>query len=101
MDGKDSRVLSLRKTLSEAQKSNSKLSKRLSENSSDVVLSVRVYESMLRDVMKGVKKFTIVDYAEKGHYRYALLSYVCLGMFRGFDESESSSLRELMQACVE
>ena len=60
MDGKDSRVLSLRKTLSEAQKSNSKLSKRLSENSSDVVLSVRVYESMLRDVMKGVKKFTIV-----------------------------------------
>ena len=23
-----------------------------------------------------------VDYAEKGHYRYALLSYVCLGMFR-------------------
>uniref|UniRef100_A0A0D3BWL6 Protein kinase domain-containing protein n=1 Tax=Brassica oleracea var. oleracea TaxID=109376 RepID=A0A0D3BWL6_BRAOL len=69
MDGKDSRVLSLRKTLSEAQKSNSKLSKRLSENSSDVVLSVRVYESMLRDVMKAASYVhPEVDYAEKGHY---------------------------------
>ena len=39
-----------------------------------------------------------VDYAEKGHNRYALLSYVCLGMFRGFDDDEESySLRELMQ----
>ncbi|KAH0928228.1 hypothetical protein HID58_013955, partial [Brassica napus] len=115
MDGKDSLVLRLRKRLSKAQKSNSKLSKRLSENSSDVVLSFRVYESMLRDVVKGVKKFTSVlielmekagwgldlaevDYAEKGHNRYALLSYVCLGMFRGFDDDEESySLRELMQ----
>ncbi|KAL0668400.1 hypothetical protein Bca4012_031104 [Brassica carinata] len=71
MDGKDSRVLSLRKTLSEAQKSNSKLSKRLSENSSDVVLSVRVYESMLRDVMKAASYVhPEVDYAEKGHYRH-------------------------------
>ncbi|KAJ4905304.1 hypothetical protein Rs2_19255 [Raphanus sativus] len=36
---------------------------------------------------------------EERHNRYALLSYVCLGMFRGFDESsdDSSSLRELMQ----
>ncbi|WZZ51842.1 hypothetical protein YC2023_051949 [Brassica napus] len=66
MDGKDSRVLSLRKTLSEAQKSNSKLSKRLSENSSDVVLSVRVYESMLPASYVHPE----VDYAEKGHYRH-------------------------------
>ncbi|KAJ0254897.1 Uncharacterized protein HA466_0097330 [Hirschfeldia incana] len=124
MDGKDLLVSSLRRKLSEVQKSNSKLSKRLSENDSDVVLSVRVYESMLRDAVKSVKKFTKVlielmvkagwdlglvasyvhpevEYAEKRHNRYALLSYVCLGMFRGFDESErccssSSSLRELM-----
>ncbi|KAL0725359.1 hypothetical protein Bca4012_039958 [Brassica carinata] len=123
MDAKDLKVLSLRKKLSEVQKSNSKLSKRLSENDSDIVLSVKVYESLLHDAFKAIKKFTgvlielmekagwdlglaasyvhpEVDYAKKGHNRYALLSYVCLGMFRGFDESErccSSSLRELMQ----
>ncbi|KAF8053407.1 hypothetical protein N665_1417s0004 [Sinapis alba] len=135
MDGKDLKVLSLRNKLSEIQKSNSKLSKRLSALESGVVLSVRVYESMLGDAFKDVKKFTKVlielmekagwdldlaasyvhpevDYAKKGHNRYALLSYVCLGMFRGFDEEgfdidedgeeeecerRSSSLRELMQ----
>lgn len=137
MDGKDSKVLTLRSKLSEIQKSNSKLSKRLSalESGGGVVLSVRVYESMLRDAFRDVKGFTrvliglmekagwdldlaagyvhpeVVEYAKKGHSRYALLSYVCLGMFRGFDgegfdlddgeeeceSSSSSPLRELMQ----
>ena len=129
MDGKDLRVWSLRNKLSEIQKSNSKLSKRLSESDGGVVLSVRVYESMLGDAFKDVKRFTRVlielmekagwdldlaasyvhpevEFAKKGHNRYALLSYVCLGMFRGFDgegfdldggEDSSSSLRELMQ----
>ncbi|CAH8285186.1 unnamed protein product [Eruca vesicaria subsp. sativa] len=125
MDAKDLQVWSLRNKLSEVQKSNSKLSKRLSANSGDVLLSVRVYESILHDALKDVKKFTRVliglmekagwdldlaaryvhpevEYDKKGHNRYALLSYVCLGMFRGFDEADeqrccSSSLRELMQ----
>lgn len=140
MDAKDLQVWSLRNKLGEIQKSNSKLSKILSANSksssTDVLLSVRVYESLLHDAFKATQKFTKilvelmekagwdldlaansvhpeVDYAKKGHNRYALLSYVCLGMFRGFDgegfdlnendEEESerstseSSLRELMQ----
>uniref|UniRef100_A0A1J3H9I0 Uncharacterized protein n=1 Tax=Noccaea caerulescens TaxID=107243 RepID=A0A1J3H9I0_NOCCA len=139
MDAKDLQVWSLRNKLGEIQKSNSKLSKRLSANSNsssstDVLLSVRVYESLLRDSFKATQKFTKIlielmekagwdldlaagsvhpeiDYAKKGHNRYALLSYVCLGMFRGFDgqgfdleendEEEmccsDSSLRELMQ----
>ncbi|KAF8083928.1 hypothetical protein N665_0744s0003 [Sinapis alba] len=124
MEAKDLLVLSLRKKLSEVKNSNSKLSKRLSANSGDVLLSVKVYESMLRDVLKGIKKFTMVlielmvkagwdldlaasyvhpevGYAKMGHNRYALLSYVCVGMFRGFDEDDESercsSLRELMQ----
>ncbi|KAL1219225.1 Protein GRAVITROPIC IN THE LIGHT 1 [Cardamine amara subsp. amara] len=142
MDAKDLQVWSLRNKLGEIQKSNSKLSKRLSSNSKsssmDVLLSVRVYESLLHDAFKATQKFTKilielmekagwdldlvansvhpeVDYAKKGHNRYALLSYVCLGMFRGFDvegfdlnendeeeeesemSSSESSLRELMQ----
>lgn len=134
MDAKDLQVWSLRNKLGEIQKSNSKLSKRLSSNSSlDVLLSVRVYESLLHDAFKATQKFTKilielmekagwdlelaaksvhpeVDYAKKGHNRYALLSYVCLGMFRGFDGEgfdlnenddeefqRDSSLRELMQ----
>ncbi|EOA25960.1 hypothetical protein CARUB_v10019349mg [Capsella rubella] len=137
MDAKDLQVWSLRNKLGEIHKSNSKLSRRLSSNSSlDVLLSLRVYESLLYDAFKATQKFTKilielmekagwdldlaaksvhpeVDYAKKGHNRYALLSYVCLGMFRGFDgegfdlneidnvasdvSSVDSSLRELMQ----
>ncbi|CAN8254108.1 unnamed protein product [Cochlearia groenlandica] len=139
MDSKDLQVWTLRNKLSDIQKSNSKLSKRFSTNSKsssmDVLLSVSVYESMLHDALKASKRFTKiliglmekagwnldlaasyvhpdVDYVKKGHNRYALLSYVCLGMFRGFDgkgfglnvEEEEcemscsdSSLRELMQ----
>ncbi|KAL0848522.1 hypothetical protein Bca101_021769 [Brassica carinata] len=127
MDGKDLKVWTLRNRLSEIHKSNSKLSKRLSgleSGGGDVVLTVKVYESMLCDAVRDVKRFTKVliglmekagwdldlaagyvypevGYVKKGHNRYALLSYVCLGMFRGFDEGyeeeRSSSLRELMQ----
>ncbi|XP_010469154.1 PREDICTED: IRK-interacting protein-like [Camelina sativa] len=136
MDAKDLQVWTLRNKLGEIQKSNSKLSRRLSSSSSslDVLLSVRVYESLLHDAFKATQRFTKtlielmekagwdldlaaksvhpeVDYAKKGHNRYALLSYVCLGMFRGFDgegfdlneneesemSSSESSLRKLMQ----
>ncbi|CAH8339012.1 unnamed protein product [Eruca vesicaria subsp. sativa] len=120
IDGKDSKVLELRKRLSEIQKLNSKLSRRLSEFESGVVLSVGVFESMLCDVVKDVKRFSKVliglmekagwdlglaasyvspevEFVKKGHNRYALLSYVCLGMFRGFDDDEDDDDDSLMQ----
>ncbi|XP_010524379.1 PREDICTED: IRK-interacting protein-like [Tarenaya hassleriana] len=148
IDEKDLQVWTLRNKLGEIQKSNSKLSKKLSANarsSTDIQLSVRVFESLLHDACRATQKFTKIlielmgkagwdldlaassvhpdiDYAKKGHNRYALLSYVCLGMFRGFDTkgfglneieeesdacasvsgktsgaSNNNSLRELMQ----
>ncbi|KAF3440014.1 hypothetical protein FNV43_RR18292 [Rhamnella rubrinervis] len=111
IDQKDNEVLALRKKLGEIQKSNSKLSKRLSDNlnaSCEVLLSIRVFDSVLHDVCRLTHRFTKIlielmrkaawdldlaanlvhpniDFAKKGHNRYAFLSYVCLGMFRGFD----------------
>lgn len=89
------------------------LSKKLSccsseKESSDLLLTVRVFEKMLHDAFSLCHKFTKVliylmknggwdlelaansvysdvDYAKKGHNRYALLSYVCLRTFEGFD----------------
>ena len=74
----------------------------------DVLLTVRVFDSLLHDACRATHKFTKiliglmrkarwdlglaanavhpdVEYAKKGHNQYALLSYVCLGMFQGFD----------------
>ncbi|XP_050237162.1 protein GRAVITROPIC IN THE LIGHT 1 isoform X1 [Mercurialis annua] len=118
IDRKDNQVLELRKKLGEIQRSNAKLSKRLSGNLNfnvslkssvcDVLLSVRVFDSVLTDACRATHKFTkiLIDlmmkarwdldlaansvhsdvrYAKTGHNRYALYSYVCLGMFHGFD----------------
>uniref|UniRef100_A0A2P2QMG0 Uncharacterized protein MANES_05G048100 n=1 Tax=Rhizophora mucronata TaxID=61149 RepID=A0A2P2QMG0_RHIMU len=117
IDDKDSEVLALRKRLNDLQKLNSRLSKRLAKNlnsisnfnsSSGVLLSVKVFESVLNEACRATHKFTKVlihlmkkagwdldlaansvhssiDYLKKGHNRYAFLSYVCLGIFRGFD----------------
>lgn len=111
IDRKDSEVLALRKKLGDLQKSNSRLSKKLSVNlnsSCDVLLSVRVFDSILHDACRATYNFTKVlmelmrkaswdmdlaansvhreiAYAKKAHNRYALLSYVCLAMFRSFD----------------
>ncbi|XP_010544623.1 PREDICTED: IRK-interacting protein [Tarenaya hassleriana] len=144
IDEKDLQVWTLRNKLGEIQKSNSKLSKKLVANAvspTDILLSVKVFESLLHDACKAAQKFTKIlielmgkagwdldlaansvhpdiVYAKKGHNRYALLSYACLVMFRGFDAEgfgldevevvecdrlasdsgkTSSSLRELMQ----
>ncbi|OAY62439.1 protein GRAVITROPIC IN THE LIGHT 1 [Manihot esculenta] len=112
IDRKDNDVSALRKKLSDLQKSNFKLAKRLSGNSNlpsscDVLLSVRVFDSVLNDAYRAMHKFTKIlidlmrkagwdldlaansvhadiEYAKTGHNRYAFLSYVCLGMFQGF-----------------
>lgn len=120
IDKKDNEVSILRESLGELQKYNSKLSTRLSGNfnvnknlgfSCEVLLTFRVFESVLLDACRTMHKFTKIlvdlmrkagwdlelgansvhsgiEYAKRGHNRYAFLSYVCLGMFRGFDSKE-------------
>lgn len=105
-------MFSLRQELDKIRKGNGKLSKKLSSysgpSSREVALTVRVFDSMLREAcrsMHGFSKLLIglmkeakwdldlaassvhsgVDYAKRGHNRYAFLSYVSLCMFRGFD----------------
>ena len=113
IDVKDAEVSGLRRKLEELQGVNLGLLKKLSccsseKEGSDVLLTVKVFDKMLRDVFSLCHKFTKVllhlmknagwdldlaansvysnvDYAKKGHNRYALLSYVCLRMFQGFD----------------
>jgi hypothetical protein len=111
IDQKDNEVLALKKKLGEIHKSNLKLSKRLSGNfnsSCEVLFSVRVFDSVLHDACRAAHRFTKIlielmtkamwdldlaantvyldiEYAKKRHNQYAFLSYVCLGMFRGFD----------------
>ncbi|KAE8727507.1 axial regulator YABBY 1-like [Hibiscus syriacus] len=111
IDEKDNQVSSLRKKLAEIQCANTKLSRRLSGNlnsACDVLLTVRIFESVLHDACRATHKFSKIliglmrkagweldlvanpvypdiDYAKKGHNRFAFLSYICLGMFRGFD----------------
>ncbi|OIV89762.1 hypothetical protein TanjilG_02894 [Lupinus angustifolius] len=126
-------VSALRKKLDEINKGNMKLSKKLCVNldpNCDVLLTVRVFESLLQDASRATHKFTKiliglmrkagwdlglaasvvhpnVEYAKKGHNQYALLSYVCLGMFQGFDsegfgvsggdEVKCGSLKQLLE----
>jgi hypothetical protein len=111
IDKKDCEVSALKKKLIEVQKSNSLLSKRLLSSlnlNSEVLLTVKVFDSVLNDACRTMHKFTkiLVDlmrkagwdldlaansvhsdvgYVKRGHNRYAFLSYVCLGMFKGFD----------------
>ncbi|KAJ7950896.1 IRK-interacting protein [Quillaja saponaria] len=114
IEQKDNEVSALRGKLGEIQKSNVKMSKKLSGNSnksSEVLLTVRVFDSVFQDACKATHNFTKVlinfmrkvgwdldmvantvqpdiEYAKKRHNQYAFLSYVCLGMFRGFDSEE-------------
>lgn len=111
---KDDQVLLLRKKLDQTLLFNSSLSKKLGNTignlniGMEVMLTVRVFESILRDCVKSLNNFTklLIDlmrkamwdlemaansvfmdvhFAKEGHARYAFLSYVCLGMFRCFD----------------
>ncbi|XP_057531456.1 protein GRAVITROPIC IN THE LIGHT 1 [Amaranthus tricolor] len=113
IDVKDEELSSLRQKLDEIRNVNSRLAKKLSscspiEKSSEVLLTIGVYDKMLSEAFSFSHKFTKiliglmkkahwdldlvansvyngVDYVKKGHNRYALLSYVCLQMFQGFD----------------
>lgn len=114
IDVKDDEVLLCKKKLNEIELFNLKCSKKLSNNlksnssSTEFLLTIRVFDSMLRDTWKSLRDFTKllivlmkkagwdldlaansvysnVDYAKKGHNKYAFLSYVCLAMFQGFD----------------
>ncbi|KAL8119210.1 protein GRAVITROPIC IN THE LIGHT 1 [Apium graveolens] len=114
IDCKDDEVLVCRKKLSEVELCNYKLSKRLSSylkvngsRGTELLLTVRVFESMLVDVGKSMRRFSKlliglmrkagwdldlaansvchVEYAKKEHNKFAFLSYVCLAMFQGFD----------------
>ncbi|XP_027336328.1 protein GRAVITROPIC IN THE LIGHT 1 [Abrus precatorius] len=112
LEQKHDEVFALRRKLDEIHKGNVNLSRKLCASalnpSSDVLLTIRVFDSLLHDASRATHKFTKiliglmrksgwdlglaanavhpnVDYAKKGHNQYALLSYVCLGMFQGFD----------------
>ncbi|GMH00605.1 hypothetical protein Nepgr_002444 [Nepenthes gracilis] len=116
IDVKDEEVSCLRRKLEEVHKLNSKLSKTSSNQDDEVLLTVKVFNAMLCDAFRLVHKFTKllidlmrktdwdldlaasslysgVDYAKKGHNRYAFLSYVFLRMLQGFD-LESFGMRE-------
>ncbi|KAF8379265.1 hypothetical protein HHK36_028698 [Tetracentron sinense] len=132
IDHKDGEVSMMKQKLGKIQKSNLRLSKRLSElncssslssttplsftSPPEVLLSVGLFNLVLQDACKSTRSFTKllidlmekdgwdldlvanyvhpdIEYVKRGHNRYALLSYVCLGMFQGFD-SEGFSLRE-------
>ncbi|KAK8630392.1 hypothetical protein V6N13_079188 [Hibiscus sabdariffa] len=125
IDEKDNEVSSLRKKLAEIQWANAKLSKKLSGNLNsdcDVLLTIKVFHSVLHDSCRATHKFSKIlirlmrkagwdldlvansiypdiDYSKKGHTRFAFLSYVCLGMFRDFD-SEGFGLCENEALCT-
>ncbi|KAL2336483.1 hypothetical protein Fmac_010929 [Flemingia macrophylla] len=108
LEQKHDEVVALRAKLDETHRGNVNLSKKLLNPSRDVLLTVKVFDSLLHDASRATHRFTKiliglmrkagwdlglaanavhpdVDYAKKGHNQYALLSYVCLGMFHGFD----------------
>lgn len=113
IDVKDEEVCGLRQKWEELHQGNLRLSKKLSccssrEEGDEVLLTIRVFDKMLSEAFSFSHKFTKVliglmksahwdldlvassvysnvGYVKKGHNRYALLSYVCLRMFQGFD----------------
>ncbi|KAF8413012.1 hypothetical protein HHK36_000985 [Tetracentron sinense] len=116
--------LRLSKSLSDSNCCSSLSSTSTSTSPPGVLLSVGLFNSVLEDACRSTRSFTKflidlmkkagwdldlaansvhpdIEYVKRGHYRYALLSYVCLGMFRGFDsegfdlgghESESNGI---------
>ncbi|XP_057807364.1 protein GRAVITROPIC IN THE LIGHT 1 [Salvia miltiorrhiza] len=115
IDVKDDEAIELRKKLDRIRAANCELMRKLGlkEGSAglglEVMLTIRVFEAMLRDSVKSMRCFVklLIDlmrragwdleeaansvysgmnYTRKGHFRYAFLSYVCLGMFQNFDK---------------
>ncbi|KAF5194885.1 Gravitropic in the light [Thalictrum thalictroides] len=117
IDSKDAEVLIMKQKLKKSVELNSKLSKRLPKCKvdsftikRDKLLSITAFDSVLRYVCKSCHRFTKilidlmkkvgwdldsaansvypdVEYEKIGHNQYAFLSYVCLGMFQGFDSA--------------
>ncbi|ERN02632.1 IRK-interacting protein [Amborella trichopoda] len=110
IDLKDAEVCFLREEMERVNGLCSKLEKKLKEENS-ILLSVGVFDSLLQESLRGAHSFTKmlidrmreagwnldlaansihknVNYAKRGHNRYAFLSYVCLGMFSGFDKED-------------
>ncbi|KAL6007911.1 hypothetical protein ACLOJK_033416 [Asimina triloba] len=114
IDRKDAEVSALKQQLDSIEEANSRLSMRLdafeSASSSELLLSVGLFDSVLQDACRAAHGFTKllvdlmkdagwdlgsaansvyqgIEYAKRGHNRYAFLSYVCLVMFGGFDSA--------------
>ncbi|KAG6481693.1 protein GRAVITROPIC IN THE LIGHT 1-like [Zingiber officinale] len=114
IDGKDAETGVLEKTLAELNANCARLAHRLeracmpAEDKVEALLTVGVFDSVLRDTCRVTHRFARiwvdsmkisgwdlraaanciypdVNYAKPRHFRYALLSYICLGMFGGFD----------------
>ncbi|XP_057437254.1 protein GRAVITROPIC IN THE LIGHT 1 [Lotus japonicus] len=119
LEHKHDEVFALKRKLDAIHKGNFNLSSKLCAATTttttasldprcDVLLTLRVFVSLLHDASRATHKFTKiliglmrkagwdlglaanavysgVEYAKKGHNQYALLSYVCLEMFQGFD----------------
>lgn len=114
IDVKDDESRALRKKLEKTRAINADLARKLGLREGlgiQVLLTIRVFEAMLGDSVKSLRCFVKllvdlmqraewdleeaansvysgVDYAKKGHFRYAFLSYVCLGMFQNFDKND-------------
>ncbi|GFP97906.1 hypothetical protein PHJA_001934700 [Phtheirospermum japonicum] len=115
MDVKDDEASDLRRKLDKIRVSNGDLSLKLAVKKGntgfEVLLTIRVFEAMLGDSIKSLRCFVKLlidlmqragwdleqaassvysglDYSKKGHFRYAFLSYACLGMFHNFDKND-------------
>ncbi|KAL8500349.1 hypothetical protein ACS0TY_020088 [Phlomoides rotata] len=117
IDVKDDESRDLRRKLEKTRAINADLARKLGLKEGnkglgiEVLLTIRVFEAMLGDSVKSLRCFVKllidlmqragwdleeaansvysgVDYAKKGHSRYAFLSYVCLGMFQNFDKND-------------
>lgn len=117
IDVKDDEARDLRKNLDKIRVINADLGRKLGLKEGnmglgmEVLLTIRVFEAMLGDSVKSLRCFVKllidlmrgagwdleeaansvylgVDYAKKGHFRYAFLSYICLGMFQNFDKND-------------
>ncbi|KAF6174732.1 hypothetical protein GIB67_008787 [Kingdonia uniflora] len=108
IDFRDNEVVGMKQKLKKIDESNKRLSKRLLDSKTNILVSFGVFESVLDyscksahcftklliDLMKKVgwdldsavnSVYPNVKYLKKGHNLYAFLSYICLGMFQSFN----------------
>ncbi|XP_064989130.1 protein GRAVITROPIC IN THE LIGHT 1-like [Musa acuminata AAA Group] len=114
IDRKDAEAAALEMALADLDAVGARLADRLEracmppEEKVEALLTVGVFDSVLRDTCRLTHRFARilvdlmkmagwdlgaaancifpdVNYAKPGHCRYAILSYICLGIFEGFD----------------